>query len=431
MSGMESKSLIEANIKESADEMADRLCKEVGYEGKALVSHLLQVLANSLSQQNGELHDVDGGGVISASKLIPYLRNESMWSGLVSAEITSSRFEALASPKRKDSLLSLLLSELGNSDEVAMSSPIFDVVNVKALRGRIGFDQPVAVVDNQAEVYHRFSGELVDSSREIALKVGGPKIIIVNGNENEGNHLSITIEVPDRFGEYTKIFDLLFARDYFAEIDQARKRQKEIRNVPIQLFDTKMDLVLECARIAIEKGCYPHGAVFRGFDGSMVVGRNDTKKDLKIDKHAEALVIDRVGSARRGVLECMMGPCYGCTQRVMASGIVSVNYMLMQPSPWRTDNMPLAMGKNALGEKVNFSWQPQHIPEALDILAKANGSGGVFEGDFRQTVSLNHEWYEDWMQRRRDEEARLSREAGKQVFLHPRALINQELVGLL
>ncbi len=417
MGGKEkSKEHKDSSVAQVADLMAAQLCKEVGYDAPDLIARPLRILGEAMNQQIGGILEWQrdalllnqDGQEISPHKFLTGIMKASDFSHMT-AEFTSLNMDPMARPTDINSLISRVIEGLsGYEDGYLNPFPNFDVVNMKAIAERVGYDEPVAVIESQAEILKRFTVMIERDPDLPRSSCGPPRVIVTNNYKNYGHHFAMQIEIPDSNGGYKSIFDLLIGRRPEDMVD-ARAAVQEINAQPISyIHDPLMDVAIECADIAGKMDFYPYGAVFRRFDGPLTIARNDTRSDIRLDKHAETLALRQVGDEKRGILYTTTAPCHGCTQSWMGSNVVQINYALMQGVDFDAMNMPLVRKGNKSGQEVRFVWNFNRARKALDMLINNGG-----EVDFREMIALN----ELWLERRREEEERLSREAGRPVIL--------------
>ncbi len=127
-----------------------------------------------------------------------------------------------------------------------------------------------------------------------------------------------------------------------------------------------MDLALEQARAAAERGEVPVGAVIVGQDGTVLaVAGNRTREDCDPTGHAEVLAMRaacaKIGSER--LVGCdlyvTLEPCPMCASAISQARIARVYYGAADPKS----------GGVAQGPRVFAHPQSHHVPEVYDGLA--------------------------------------------------------------
>ncbi len=131
-------------------------------------------------------------------------------------------------------------------------------------------------------------------------------------------------------------------------------------------FTSHMDLALEEARAAAERGEVPVGAVIVGADGAVLAAAgNRTREDLDPTGHAEILAMRaacaKIGSER--LVGCdlyvTLEPCPMCASAISQARIARVYYGASDPKS----------GGVAQGPRVFSHPQSHHVPEVYDGLA--------------------------------------------------------------
>ncbi|WP_299424165.1 nucleoside deaminase [uncultured Shimia sp.] len=131
-------------------------------------------------------------------------------------------------------------------------------------------------------------------------------------------------------------------------------------------FTSYMDLALEQARAAAERGEVPVGAVIVGQDGTVLaVAGNRTREDCDPTGHAEVLAMRaacaKIGSER--LVGCdlyvTLEPCPMCASAISQARIARVYYGAADPKS----------GGVAQGPRVFAHPQSHHVPEVYDGLA--------------------------------------------------------------
>ena len=323
-------------IVDAANVMADRLCLEYGYDSPDLVARPLRILGEAMNMQlgisisHGLSRVWDGVPIDKAgreygmhnflTKLLETNNPENtpielVWEGVGS----------LARPTDGLSLLSSVIEGLSSREEgFGRPFPKYDVVNTKVVSQRIGWEAPATEIERPEEIFRRFKVDISKDRDGKRPKNGVPRVVITNNYKTGGHHFSMSIEIPDEQKQYQRIFDLLIARDV-NDLDSAREQMQEIRRKPNQLLDqTMMDLAIECAGVALENGFYPYGAAYRGFDGKIIIARNNTASDEEQEGHAEFEVLNLVRRDSPGTLYTMMEPCQSCSMKMMAKPVVQI-----------------------------------------------------------------------------------------------------------
>lgn len=394
----------EPSVERDATTMAEKLCLGLGYERPDLVAFPLMVLSRSLqldkllSLEPLQLQNAEGENVESGT-ILPILEKSIGANGVMNAEFHSNDLGAFVSPANQDSWLSQMILSLNNNESrVAMRLPTFDLVNGKALRELIQFDNPVCKIEIPTQIFNRFSTEILGDYDVRWPQQGLPRVTITNGYRRAGNHLSMTIEVPDKERHPVKVFQLLVTREREEERELARGILRLFQESPIRYVqDPMLDLATEAAKIALEQGYYPYGAVLQKDDGSMVVARNDAKSNGHLHHHAEYLAMsqEKDPSHALGTLYSNTEPCHSCCQQIFETDVRQVFFALEQAEEWQ-GRESLHKLLNTNNHRVYFSQEPQMIMPNLQIMEDASRDTGRFPGQFAETIAINSFLYEEW-----------------------------------
>ena len=143
-------------------------------------------------------------------------------------------------------------------------------------------------------------------------------------------------------------------------------------------FQTHMDMALDEARAAAERGEVPVGAVLVASDGSVLARDGNRTLELKDPTaHAEMLVI-RQAAARLGTerltgtaLYVTLEPCPMCAAAISAARIKRLVYGAPDPKS----------GGVAHGPRIFEHAQAHHVPEVIDGIG-AEASAALLKAFF-------------------------------------------------
>ncbi len=396
-----------AEYKEFSDDikqLAENLCRPIGYGRSDLVAYPLDVLKQSLNLDNHlslkelALH-TSSGVEVDQHILFSSLLKDSTDPDVIIAELNSNDLDSMTSPSNPDSWLSKMTNELNKRDNhVAIRLPTFDLVNSNSLNELIGFNNPSVEVDNSTRIFHRFTTEILGNHQVGWPSQGLPRVTLTNGFKMAGNHLSLTIEVPNVDRKYIKVFQLLVTREREEEQILARKRLSVLQETNVRyVHEPMMDLAAEAAKIALDLGYFPYGAVLHKDDGNIVVARNAANKNGHLSEHAEYLAMsqERDPSHELGTLYTTTEPCHSCCQQIAETDVRLVYFALEQAEEWQGKES-LRQLLNSKGRKVFFEQLPEAIYPNLKIMGEGNSRIGKFPGQFDETIRINYELYESW-----------------------------------